>query len=146
MDGCQSSHEPAVNAAPNSSHHSPDSDKPTVSTFPTISDPFSVGVKLGFLIEQFHKKIRGATTTDISNKLIMPMTASYQCSLAEYWTVANPSVIGIPVAFISHAWKYPFEDLISALLNYFGEDQYVWLDFVCNNQHKAPSYPFEWWS
>jgi tetratricopeptide (TPR) repeat protein len=73
------------------------------------------------------------------------MTVAYQCSLAEYLSVVNPSVIGKPRAFISHAWISKFKDLVEALVTYFGEDEYVLLDFVCNNQHKAPDHTFEWW-
>jgi tetratricopeptide (TPR) repeat protein len=115
----------------------------------TISDPFSVGVKIAVIVEELKKGSSDwetATTADICEKIIKPMTGAYQCSLAEYLAVMSPSTIGKPCAFISHAWKFKFKDLIAALVSYFGEDEYVWLDLVCNNQHKAANYDFEWWS
>jgi hypothetical protein len=86
------------------------------------------------------------TTAEVCEKAIKSITALHSCSLAEYWSAINSSVIGIPDVFISHAWKYKFRDFVDALVSYFGKDTYVWLDFVCCNQHKAASYPFEWWT
>ncbi|MFX8278100.1 hypothetical protein ABTL45_19915, partial [Acinetobacter baumannii] len=76
-----------------------------------INDPFSVGVRLGFLLEFFEKEQTAdadATTTDMCNDVVKPMTTSFRCSLAEYWTAVSPQAIGKPCAFISHAWKYKF--------------------------------------
>jgi tetratricopeptide (TPR) repeat protein len=116
-----------------------------------IIDPFSVGVHLGFLIDQIHANKwwdfvdGGATTTDICESIIKPVTKPYQCSLAEYWSASNNSVFGKPVGFVSHAWMYNFRALLDALVSYFGLDSYIWLDFVFVNQHQAIDYPFNWW-
>jgi hypothetical protein len=113
-----------------------------------IFDSFSLGIKIAFLVEELNNRgsvWESATTTDNCEHIIKPMTVAYKCSLAEYLSVVNPSVIGKPLAFISHAWNSKFKDLVEALVTYFGEDEYVLLDFVCNNQHKAPDHTFEWW-
>ena len=56
--------------------------------------------------------------------------------------------------FISHAWKYRFVDLVSAI-SAFVRDQkakgeriehYFWVDLFVNNQHGYVLLPFEWWS
>jgi len=54
--------------------------------------------------------------------------------------------------FISHAWKYRFSLLVSALRNWIDsndvveDDQYFWVDAFVVNQHQAQEYPMEWWS
>jgi tetratricopeptide (TPR) repeat protein len=113
-----------------------------------IQDPFSVGVRLALVVEELNKNQLpdDATTTMFCERVIMPVTKQYECSMAEYLRVVRPEAIGKPVGFISHAWKYNIKALVAALVSYFGEDAYVWLDFVCNNQHKGPKYQFEWWS
>jgi hypothetical protein len=58
----------------------------------------------------------------------------------------NPDALGVPIAFISHSWKYKIKDLLDALINYFGRTACIWIDIFCNNQHKAPDLSFYWWS
>jgi hypothetical protein len=112
-----------------------------------IADPFSVGVQLGVILEYLVTSdlSADATTSVFCEKVILPMTKPFQCSMAEYFRAVKPLAIGQPVGFVSHAWKYNFRALIEALVTYFGKDAYVWLDFICNNQHKASDYPFDWW-
>jgi tetratricopeptide (TPR) repeat protein len=115
---------------------------------PISSDPFSVGVQLGAIVEYIDKLQLpdNVTTRAFCDVVVKKITKQSQCSLAEYFKAMKPSALGKPVGFISHAWNYNFRALITALVSYFGKDSYVWLDFVCNNQHKAIDYPFEWWS
>jgi hypothetical protein len=112
-----------------------------------ISDPFSVGVQLGVIAGYLDtvELSRNATTAEFCAKIIVPLTKPFQCSAAEYSQSVRPSSIGKPIGFISHAWTYNFRALIDALISYFGKDSFVWLDFVCCNQHKASNYPSDWW-
>jgi hypothetical protein len=112
-----------------------------------IADPFSVGVQLGVILEYLDTTDlpADATTSVFCEKVILPMTEPFQCSMAEYFRAVKPLAIGQPIGFVSHAWKYNFRALIESLVTYFGKDAYVWLDFICNNQHKASDYPFDWW-
>ena len=49
--------------------------------------------------------------------------------------------------FISHAWKYEFLHVLSALKDHFKDepDTIIWFDLFSNNQHKASDLPYEWW-
>jgi hypothetical protein len=116
-------------------------------SLPGISDPFSVGIQLAVIAELVNKSNlpENDTTTEFCEMVLIPLTKQLQCSLVEYYNRLKPSAVGKPVGFISHAWKYDFRQFVAALRSYFGKDAYVWLDFACNNQHKAPDYPFDWW-
>jgi hypothetical protein len=119
------------------------------STLSGSVDQFSVGIQLAALIEYYQSKQSNlpedVTTKMFCEQVILPETEQLKCSLVELFRNITPSAVGQPVGFISHAWQYTFRSLIEAMVNYFGKDAYVWLDFVCCNQHKAPNYPFEWW-
>jgi tetratricopeptide (TPR) repeat protein len=112
-----------------------------------ITDPFSVGVQLGVMVEYLDtvELSADATTAEFCANFILPLTKEFQCSAAEYLRAVRSLSIGKPIGFISHAWIYSFRDLINALVSYYGKDAYVWLDIACNNQHKAPNYPPDWW-
>lgn len=65
--------------------------------------------------------------------------------------------------FVSHAWSYPFVDLVAALLARFDNavgagsasapdaapaaetTLYLWLDVFVGSQHKSETLPAEWW-
>ena len=57
-------------------------------------------------------------------------------------------MVGIASVFISHAWKYTFVEVISALEYHFRvePDIFIWFDLVSNNQIQAPNFSFESWS
>jgi hypothetical protein len=53
--------------------------------------------------------------------------------------------------FISHAWSYPFADLVAALTARFEHDEradalFLWNDIFVGSQHKSAELPQEWWS
>jgi hypothetical protein len=102
-----------------------------------------LGVIVGYL--DTVELSRNATTAEFCAKIIVPLTKPFQCSAAEYSQSVRPSSIGKPIGFISHAWTYNFRALVDALISCFGKDSFVWLDFVCCNQHKASNYPSDWW-
>lgn len=106
------------------------------------------------------------TTTDVSEKIVKPWTESKKYSLYEllkkdYADIPHPqlhlkacdAITPHATVFVSHAWRYRFQDLVAALETFFDENPtykeettFFWVDLFLNNQHTAPSLPFEWWS
>jgi tetratricopeptide (TPR) repeat protein len=122
---------------------------------PVVDDTGSfstVGIKLSFiaeLIKDFPEdELRKATTTDVCDKFIKPVTREYQSSFCELMTSIDPSKIGPATVFISHAWRYLFLEVLKALLEKYQNDLdvVIWFDLFCNNQHKAPNRDFLWWT
>ena len=62
----------------------------------------------------------------------------------------NGSKIGKATVFISHAWKYKFMDLLSALKHHFrnenDDDVYIWFDLFSVNQHISDKVDPDWWN
>ena len=87
------------------------------------------------------------TTTDVCNKFLKPITSEKQQSYCEYLQEQNSPDVGEATVFISHAWKYTFVEVVDALEHHFSKepDIFIWFDLFSNNQHKAISFPFEWW-
>lgn len=115
--------------------------------------PFpKLGVKLSF-IGNFYDicggktNLDGLTTTDVCNNFIKPLTDKHQSSFCEMLDQQKHPAVGIATVFISHAWKYLFADVISALEHHFRDqlDTVIWFDLFSNNQHKACSLEFDWW-
>ena len=52
--------------------------------------------------------------------------------------------------FVSHAWRYRLQDVISALENYLSksgqDDAFIWFDGLVVNQHKTHERDFSWWA
>merc|ERR1711991_317115 len=88
------------------------------------------------------------TTTDVCNMFLKELTAAKAQSYVEYLTERNSPDVGMATAFIFHAWKYNFLDVVDALQYHFSSepDVYIWFDLFSNNQHKTSSLPFKWWS
>lgn len=65
-------------------------------------------------------------------------------------------VVGPATVFVSHAWKYPFADLVAALTARFDSasdaalaaaaQPYLWIDIFVGSQHKTESLDPAWWS
>jgi hypothetical protein len=117
-------------------------------------DPLAVGINLSVLLDQLKKYdeyIQNRSTLEVCEKVIKPFTLSKQCSLADLWSETHPFAIGKPQYFISHAWSYKFKDLLNGLRNYFRAKSetdhpiFVWVDFICINQHKSQSYDQTFW-
>lgn len=112
-----------------------------------------LGVKLSF-VEEFIEFCNGRqrfddlTTTDVCENFIKPLTSDAKCSFCEMLEHSNHPAVGVATVFISHAWKYRFLDVIEALQYHFKDspDIVIWFDLFSNNQHKAISLDFNWWS
>lgn len=91
------------------------------------------GMKLSFLLNEFVKEwggreaLEGLTTTDICNKFVMPATKDYELSYCDMIlekakqsaSTELDGVVETATVFISHAWKYKFLDVLSALEDHF---------------------------
>jgi hypothetical protein len=106
------------------------------------------------------------TTTEVCDNIVKPWTVDKQYSLyeliqkdfsnnvhPELGLLASEAIGPTAMVFVSHAWRYRFQDLVSALETFFDQNEsydkdttYLWVDLFLNNQHTAPSLPFEWWS
>ncbi len=88
------------------------------------------------------------STLDICKIYIKPKTASLSCSYCEYLQQDQPDAVGVAQVFISHAWQYNFLDVVDALQYHFQSSPEIilWFDLLSNNQHKAVSFDFHWWT
>ena len=85
------------------------------------------------------------TTGDVCFEIVKPATAARKCAYAEL--DAAPGESGQATAFVSHAWSYPFDWLISALEEAgLPKKTLFWIDIAVVNQHKHADHGFDWWS
>ena len=47
--------------------------------------------------------------------------------------------------FVSHAWKYTFQDIVAALETSNEDGDVLWFDICTVNQHKSETHDFDWW-
>ncbi|KAJ3239489.1 Kinesin light chain 3 [Chytriomyces hyalinus] len=121
-------------------------------TFSTNGLPFSHFLNL---IELWggHEALRGKTTTEVCNLHLKPMTMQTGLSLCAHYSLQqDTSYLPRKAAwFISHAWQFPFLDVIDGISNFLidrdlaPEDAFIWFDLFSNSQHNAESKPFVWW-
>ena len=86
------------------------------------------------------------TTADVCNEIVKPATASRRCEWIKLPTT-SAAEIGQATHFVSHAWKYDFEELVSALeAARLPSSCRLWVDCLVVNQHVNNDAGFEWWS
>jgi len=73
----------------------------------------------------------------VVQSIVIPATKNRKCSYAEMLR----KDVGEVNVFISHAWKYKFEDLVNAIENYKkekkdGVKRYYFLDYLAVNQNR----------
>ncbi|CAM9340444.1 unnamed protein product, partial [Ectocarpus fasciculatus] len=130
----------------------PDSSSAPAPTLPFPKDGLSLQAVQAF-IERCggQAALEGLTTTEVCADALMPLTRAAQSSYCELLRVTGAPGVGKPVAFISHAWKYKFMDVVLALKTHFQGNAdpssvIIWFDLFTNNQHGAPNLDFTWWS
>ncbi|KAF0723179.1 hypothetical protein Ae201684P_021992 [Aphanomyces euteiches] len=94
-----------------------------------------------------------STTTDVCEAVVKPETIESNCSYAQKHINGPTQGIGKATHFVSHAWKYSFCDLISAIEIFAlslppdeAKSAFFWVDLFVVDQHHAPSRPHSWWS
>jgi hypothetical protein len=63
--------------------------------------------------------LEGLTTEDVNNRFQKEFTKDVGLSYCDMVKAENGSKVGKATVFISHAWKYKFMDLLSALKHHF---------------------------
>ncbi len=111
------------------------------------------GVTFSF-IEEFiqinggREKFEGLTTSEVSERFVKQQTKASGVSYSEMMRKAgNPGVMKAN-AFISHAWRYRFLDVVDALRHHFGleaDEVVIWFDLFSNNQNDTEEIEFQWW-
>ena len=91
------------------------------------------GVRVGWLT-QFAARCIGMTTWDVVQQIIKPETAAAQC---RYVALLSAEDVGSAVAFCSHTWRAPFQDLAAAVAHVLSSDAFVWLDVFAVLQNDA---------
>jgi hypothetical protein len=91
------------------------------------------------------------TTKDCTEEIIMWMSraggmANQSSEGVAMMSCVDPTAIGEPTAFVSHAWRTPFVDLVNALRDKAQPGQYYWLDIFVINQHGTDSLPDDFWT
>jgi tetratricopeptide (TPR) repeat protein len=120
---------------PPSSENQKSSSPTSSSSSKTIPFPFyGMSMRLLKALYQYVKSIDPndqMTTLDVSEQIIKPWTEKSHCSLAELFLSdymfqsheilklnASQSVSTHPTIFVSHAWRYKFSELISAISSF----------------------------
>jgi hypothetical protein len=111
------------------------------------------GIRVRFFqkfIEQFggEATFHELTTMDVCDQFVKPATKDRMISYCDYLTITETftEYVDIAQVFISHAWKFPFLEVVHALEDHFEDrlDTVIWFDLFTNNQHEAPHLDFEW--
>ena len=94
--------------------------------------------------------LEGLTTEDVNNRFQKEFTKDIGLSYCDMAKAENGSKVGKATVFISHAWKYKFMDLLSALKHHFrnenDDDVYIWFDLFSVNQHISDKVDPDWWN
>ena len=130
-----------------------------------VPEEFSkLGIKLSYLLNEFIEQdcggrsyLTGLSTADVCNTFVKPATNACKMSYCDMLLERqnhereqhnnNVMIVGRADVFVSHAWKYEFLLVLSALEDHFKDkpDTIIWFDLFSNNQHRASVRPYEWW-
>ena len=118
---------------------------------PHLQEPPDVcKTPVGVHADVFHSLNRdhpGLTSRELCDLVIKPATASRSCAYTSILWEHSPQLLSAATCFISHAWSRPFNEILDAVYQYEEKhpNTYYWFDLFINNQHKATSFPFQWW-
>jgi hypothetical protein len=95
-------------------------------------------------------ELAGLTTEEVCTKFLKPLTALNKSSYCDLLAESGDAGVGQASIFCSHAWRFKFLDVLSALEHHFSTaedpDIIIWFDLFSNNQHLGPTYDFSWWT
>lgn len=96
------------------------------------------------------KAIESMTTDQVVTKWVKPAT---EADSGASWCAQNERAgfVGVADTFVSHAWAYPFLEVVDALECWEAETMehigaVYWFDAFANCQHTAPARSHDWWS
>lgn len=74
--------------------------------------------------------LKGLTTTDVCNKFLKRMTKRHKESYCDQLKRQGSKHVGLAHLFVSHAWKYRFLDVVSAIRHHIKDDRevFIWFD------------------
>ena len=84
------------------------------------------------------------TTENVCFGIVKPATEALGCAYTEKLLKEGSDGVLPATAFVSHAWKYTFVDVVEALL---GLPDYTsaWFDVFTVNQHASTNFHASWW-
>jgi len=120
-----------------------------------FSDLSRFGVRLSYFREFVNicggrSVLEKLTTGAVKEKFVMPLTKDSQLSLCEQLLLEENGADFVATAkvFLSHAWTYPFLDVLDAVERRFSSSQdpnpVVWFDIFSVSQHKSDERDFTW--
>jgi tetratricopeptide (TPR) repeat protein len=86
------------------------------------------------------ERVTTMTTKDACEEIVKPATAATKVAYVDFLQLnakANK--------FVSHAWKYTFQDIVAALETTNQDGDILWFDICTVNQHKSETRDFDWW-
>jgi hypothetical protein len=125
-----------------------------------FSDLSRFGVRLAFLRVFIAKcggkaKLGGLSTFEVMERFVKPLTEASQLSLCEQILSDGGEwarFVETARVFLSHAWQYPFLDVVEAVERRFQlgstdpKDPVLWFDVFSVSQHKLGERDFDWWN
>jgi hypothetical protein len=116
-----------------------------------LYDPITAFGKYGIKFSALQKWMNGIDgemklfqnkkISEVSERIIKPLTKKLQCSLATLLSFQNQNAITIPTVFISYSPEESFASLLRALKDYMERYSYseqeivVWMECLCFNPH-----------
>ena len=86
------------------------------------------------------QRVTTMTTKDACEEIVKPATAATKVSYVDFLQLNAKAS-----KFVSHAWKYTFEDIVAALESSNQDGDILWFDICTVNQHKSETRDFDWW-
>ena len=76
------------------------------------------------------KALKDLTTTEVCNKFLKALTAEKEESYCDQLKRQGSKHVGSAHLFVSHAWKYRFLDVVSAIRHHIKDDRevFIWFD------------------
>lgn len=93
------------------------------------------------------------TTTHVNLFIVKPDTIEAGCPYARMLVRSgSKGTVGPPTVFLSHAWRYPFKDLVDVVLERFENDSelaesvYLWNDIFVEDQKCSDAKPNDYFA
>jgi tetratricopeptide (TPR) repeat protein len=86
---------------------------------------------------------REMTTKDAMEEVTKAMTLTQAESYVDLLARNELDTVGKANRFVSHAWKYRFEDVINSLAAHVDPSDYLWFDICTVNQHVTKHIDFQ---
>ncbi|KAJ3040971.1 Kinesin light chain 3 [Rhizophlyctis rosea] len=94
-------------------------------------------------------KLGRLTTAEVCEKFVKPRTDLTK-SLCDHLALSEPHNVGQANVFISHTWRYKFEDLMDGIRHHFNDREeeakstILWIDIFSLPQHERPKIAADW--